>query len=124
MITNASERDMAVALEEVNKKYDGNIMFKRYDVKGKRISFTLRVKKARMAGGRIGFTGRRFPAACWHVHGDFFDALIKSNPTAWIRAHTSVINIDGGNWKDRNIGSVMTPLMYSDACECNTRRLT
>ena len=121
MITNASERDMVVALEEVNKKYDGNVIFNRYEVKRRRIFFTLKVKKARGLGGRIGFTGRHFPSACWHVCGDFFDALIKSNPTAWIRTHSHIINIDGGNWKDWNIGSIMNPLMYSDACECKTK---
>lgn len=72
-------------------------------------------------GARISSSGRRIAAACWHVHGDFFDALLKIQPNAVIVTRGgpgAVIDKNGGNWQDCNIGSRMSPMMFSEACEC------
>jgi ABC-type taurine transport system substrate-binding protein len=115
---NTNRNEMEKALAVVNKKYKGNIQWKRFE-DGKTINFTLTVKSSKGPGGRIGFTGRRVAAACWHVHGDFFDALFGINPAAVIVSMGERISINGGNWQDKNIGSQMNPMYYSEACECN-----
>ena len=115
---NTNRNEMEKALAVVNKKYKGNITWKRFD-DGKTINFTLTVKSSKGPGGRIGFTGRRVAAACWHVHGDFFDALFGINPAAVIVSMGERISINGGNWQDKNIGSQIQPMYYSEACQCN-----
>ena len=115
---NTNRNEMEKALVVINKKYKRNITWKRFD-DGKTINFTLTVKSSKGPGGRIGFTGRRVAAACWHVHGDFFDALFGINPAAVIVSMGERISINGGNWQDKNIGSQIQPMYYSEACECN-----
>ncbi len=115
------------ALEIVNQKYDNNILFKNLvDISSsrmQRIRFTLKVASSRNKGAsRNPFSGRRSCAACWHVHGDFFDALLSVNALAEIQTalhgkHT--IDKDGGNWQDYNVGSHAFPYYASDVCECN-----
>lgn len=118
---NVTIEAMQAALVQVNKRYNGNVEFESVVPKGKHIEFTLRVKSSFEAGHRLGFTGRRMPKACWHVHGHFFDALLKLAPDAVIISRGwpgGVISRDGGNWQDCNIGSLVQPLMFSEACEC------
>ena len=115
---NTNRKEMEAALAVINKKYKGNVIWKRFD-DGKTINFTLTVKSSKGPGGRIGFTGRRVAAACWHVHGDFFDALFAINPGSVIVSMGERITVNGGNWQDKNIGSHMNPMFYSEACECN-----
>jgi hypothetical protein len=115
---NTNRNDMERALAIVNKKYAGNIKWNRFD-DGKTINFTLTVKSSKAPGGRRAPSGRRVAAACWHVHGDFFDALFGICPDAVIVSMGRKITKDEGNWQDRNIGSVYMPFMYSEACDCN-----
>lgn len=114
--------DMYKALEHVNKQYDDNVEFENIVSKGRGVSFRLRVKSSRGPGHRRGFTGRRLINACWHVHGNFFAWLLEVNPEAKVVSRgmaNKIIDRYGGNWQDRNIGSVMVPLMFSEACDCN-----
>ena len=114
--------DLKKALELTNKKYDGNIRFKRLDFP----IFTLTVNST--ADGKKGYrisasnTQRKVSAACWHVHGDFFDNLFSINPKAYARVSTPTgersITKDSGNWEDRNIGSYYYPMLFSKACNC------
>ncbi len=114
---------METALAAVNEKYDGNIMWNRFEPKGSGFAFTLRCKSSKDLGHRI--TGvhfgkrRRHVSACWHVHGDFFDALFNVAPKAYVRAGRRRIDATQGNWEDRNIGSMMYPVMHSEACDCD-----
>ena len=85
-------KDLRAALVSGNKKYKRNVEFNRApEAQGKGYRFTLRVKDSKKPGHRLGFenpsTGkqRRMTSACWHVHGDFFDALLDINPDAIIR---------------------------------------
>ena len=129
---NATMADVQSALVEVNKLYDGNVQFKHLDMKGRNIQFTLRVADSHGKGARLGFpnitTGkqRHLPDACLHVHGHFFEALFAINPSAAVvggydpdTGRKLRITKDGGNWQDRNIGSQVYPLFFSEACECN-----
>jgi len=114
-----TEKQLYQAIKAVNKKYNGNVCFNRYPEKvGKRFRFTLRVKDSIGKGAKRGFTGRKTIHACWHVHGDYFEECFKLNPEAVIMAGSKAITINEGNWQDRNIGSIMQPLYYSEACEC------
>jgi hypothetical protein len=116
------------ALAIVNTRYDGNIKFKTLEPKGRRISFTLTVvsstigtgkAKVTAAGSSKGPNGRRIAAACWHVHGDFFDALFRVCPDAVVMSLGKVITKDGGNWQDWNKGSMIYPKLASECCECH-----
>ena len=112
------------ALNIVNAKYDNNVEFRDIHRNGSAIRFTLKVKDSKKAGHRLGFqknkngNRRRINSACWHVHGDFFDTLFNINPQATIRSRGNLITTNGGNWIDDNIGSMMEPLYFSEACDC------
>jgi hypothetical protein len=123
---NASGSDLCKALFHVNSVFGGNIEFKNMQsISARRVRFTLTVHDSRGPGARLSPSGRRIAAACWHVHGLFFEELFKACPNAEIRGghdpktgRPLLITADGGNWQDRNIGSVAEPFLYSRACGC------
>lgn len=138
---NVSNQDMSKALNIINKKYDGNIEFNRFEQKGNIIFATLKVKNANTKHGTV--KGRKLNqsfmmykkgirsngSACWHVHGDFFETLLKVQPKAIIQTAFSNVYKDNngvivGNWQDKNIGSIMHPVNYSECCECNDKSET
>jgi len=110
--------DLQKALRNINLKYGDNIRFKTLGQKGRNVNFTLTVNETKGPGGRIGHSGRRIKAACWHVHGDFFDALFRLVPSAEVVSLGRKITRETGNWEDWSIGSIAFPLMYSEACDC------
>lgn len=129
---NTTNASLEQALTEINKKYKGNITFNRYpeplNYHTTTFRFTLKCRDSKKEGHRRGFAfegkqGRRLINACWHVHGDYFDALFKINPNATIKSGKQTITKDSGNWEDRNIGSITNPLMFSDACDCKKEGL-
>jgi len=148
IVKNATMENLQAALDVVNARYAGNIKFKTLETKGRRISFTLTVKQTSvftpqsLVSGRkvtmtapgvsVGREGRRIAAACWHAHGDFFDALFKIAPDAGIYSSGSLatpragkwITKDGGNWQDWNKGSAYMPVMASQCCECRRNART
>ena len=119
MKTNATIPELNQALSQVNNTFEDNIRFKRIEQSGSKVLFTLTVVNSRLPGGRLSHTGRRIAAACWHVHGHFFDCLFKINPGAWVKSLDKTITKNAGNWQDWQIGSQARPVMYSDACECD-----
>jgi len=127
LISDVSQVDLVLALAETNKEFEGNVIFNRLEcqnAKQTRYRVTLRVRSSRGKGARLGFpdyrTGkqRHLVNACWHVHGTFFEKLLDIEPEAIIRTNGRVIDRYGGNWEDWNIGSIMYPMWYSEACEC------
>lgn len=128
-VSNSNMQELTQALAIVNKKYNGNIEFKRLETKGRKVIFTLKVKSglkldkngivkgAAKSGSQFNY-GRRTGGACWHVHGEFFDALLAINPKAVIVSMIGTINKDGGNWVDKEVGSVMYPSFMSENCDC------
>jgi hypothetical protein len=138
-VKNVSIQEMYEALKAINEKYLGNIIFKRLDQKGKLIIFTLKVKNANKKHGSIkgralnfGYLKKQenpdYPSgsyassgsACWHVHGYFFEALLKINSFAVIVSVIGTINKDGGNWQDKEVGSPYYGyLNMSELCECS-----
>lgn len=76
MKTTATKEQLIEALESVNQKFDNNIKFKTLkQISKKTVSFTLTVNDSKKPGSRISRSGRRIAAACWHVHGYFFEYL-------------------------------------------------
>lgn len=127
--THATLAELDQALATINAdRYAGNVEM--YEVRqgpGTAIRFRLRVHDFDRPGYRrrtphLWDKPDRDPArmrfACWHVHGDFFDALLEINPRARIESGPTVITAAGGNWQDRNIGSLVLPVYHSEACDC------
>jgi hypothetical protein len=134
-IRKATRSEIEAALQETNKLFEDNIIFKKFVAKGKNFTVTLTVKNSRKAGSRLGFTwsadqkARHISAACWHVYGTFFDNVIAQNKEAEIittigRGGSVKISArTGNNWQDANIGTMSRPMYYSEACECNEKGL-
>jgi hypothetical protein len=119
MKTNANINQLNESLQAVNEKFDNNIRFKRLEQKTKNtVIFTLTVNNSKKPGSRRSAEGRRIAAACWHVHGYFFEYLFLKYDNIKISAGPLTMRSNADNWQDRNIGSIMYPQMFSDACNC------
>lgn len=118
MKTNASIYELNQALNYVNQKFDDNIKFKAITPIGKKVQFTLTVHDSKNPGSRRSAKGRRIAAACWHVHGYFFEYLFNNFDNITISAGKKVMKDNSDNWQDWQIGNNYRPLMYSEACEC------
>lgn len=114
MKTNATFHELNLALAIVNKKYTGNIsLFDVSNVSKNRVRFRLKAI-AGLNGARKSPDGKNLPFASWHVHGEFFDALFSIREDIFIYSGGKKITIAGGNWEDRNIGSIMQPCDFSE----------
>ena len=119
MKTTATKLQLDEALNCVNQKFDDNIQFKEFkQISSKRINFTLRVKNSSSPGAKIGHSGRKTIAACWHVHGYFFEYLFLQYPGIVIISQGKKLKDNSDNWQDQNIGSYYRPLQFSEACNC------
>jgi hypothetical protein len=124
MITkNCTIEQCEKAMAKLTKLYDGNVIFNRLDGRGKRVNFTLRVKDSKGKGAAKTTRGTRTVAACWHVHGHFFEELFKVEPTAEVFSApiNKWITKDANNWTDIDRGSMCQPAMASKLCECGRR---
>lgn len=126
-VKNATREQMELALLETNKAFDDNLAWKDIKPTGRQLQFTLTVKDSKGTGARLGRPDyfndgngkqRRIKAACWHAHGEFFEALFKIAPDSEVTARGNKINAQEGNWNDWNIGSVIYPFYHSEACMC------
>ncbi len=113
MKTTASNLTVLTALDRVNKEHGYNLEFKRFEIKGKYVHFTIKSRSG-IAGARTSATGRNLAAASWHAHGYLFEEILKIEPEAVIYSLDRKIDIDGGNWEDMNVGSMMQPCMMSE----------
>jgi len=126
-IRNATLAQIGAALDEANEHFKGNLEFRDItplNKKGTGYRVTLRVKSSRGPGARLGQqvnhngNRRHLPCACWHAYGKFIDALFSEAPDARLITSGQRYTRDNWSWVDRNIGSMMSPLYYSEACEC------
>jgi hypothetical protein len=118
IIVNADEYILNLALKKINQeRYEGNVIFNEIKrISKNRIQMTLRVKDSTGPGHFISHQGRRLPSACWHVHGHYFDMVLKFAPNAIIKTmYTKDITKEGGNWMDVRRGYIY----FSNMCECN-----
>lgn len=127
-----AESVLMYSLNLVNGLFSDNVKYKRWpeyigqDRAGRnKYRVTLTVEDSRGPGSRKSNTGRRISAACWHVHGHFIDNVLLVDPNAKIDTAFNTIETVADNWKggERNIGSMMNPLSYADACDCKERGL-
>jgi len=122
---NATTEDLENALIVVNQRFNNNVIWNRFDINGKNLNITLRVVSSKGRGHSIGYgyllsghKPKRLISACWHVHGYFFEALLKIAPDAVIISRGRRIDQYGGNWEDWDAGSMMYPQYMSEKCEC------
>ena len=126
-IKNTKKEEIEKALENTNKAFKGNLDFLKLEAvntKETRFSVRLRVKDSKGDGARRSFyknkdgARKKMISACWHSHGRFFDELLRLNPEAEIKTGDVIVSKNGGNWQDKNIGSIIKPFYFSEACEC------
>ncbi len=119
-VTNVTVDDVRDAIAQINADlYNGNIVPKRLEaLSATRVRVTLTVRDSRAEGSRISDSGRRVSAACWHVHGNLYDAILDKVPSAVIRPYGGRIDCNGGNWQDWNAGSEYAPRAMSTLCDC------
>jgi hypothetical protein len=114
----STAEELYKALAIVNKKYLGNVRFYEDPSKdGKGFRFRLKTYNSKEPGTARSWS-KHTGSGCWHVHGDFFEALLKVNSEAEVVTRVSKITRDGGNWQDYNVGSQNDPLYASEACDC------
>lgn len=125
IISNISIDQLNKALELTNKEFDNNAIYNRFQQLSKsRFRVTLKVKDLHKPGSRLGFSltskgnHRHIPSACWHLYGRFIDIIFELEPKARVQANGNVFYSYNWEWIDRNIGSMMNPFYYSEACEC------
>jgi hypothetical protein len=122
LIRNVTDEDLDNALRATNEVFGGNVGFfhKRHightRQGGNKYDVRLTVRSSRGPGAARSYTGRRLSAACWHVHGTFFDALPPEAEI--ISAHEDGIHRPGDCWFDYQVGSMMQPMYASEACDC------
>lgn len=132
LIKYVSKEDIENALATVNEKYDGNVILNRFDRADSRTfqswNVTLKVASSKGKGARRGFSGKRMASACWHVYGEFMDALpdsaviVTQGVIGYRMGREQIGRVNrspGDAWEDWNIGSIYSPLYYSEACDCN-----
>ena len=113
MKTTATRQQVIEAIQAVNQKRGYSLELNRDEQTSRKYySFTIKTK-SKIPGARISTTGRNMARASWHAHGYLFDEILKSNPEAIILSNGIKIDKNGGNWKDRNIGSIFSPCYYS-----------
>lgn len=98
------------------------VILKNLRRQGNGFAFTLALIGERWR--RRNHTGRRVAAVCWHGHRAFMEALFNSVPHARLKSMVADYNGRLEFWAqhdatgDRNIGSIMQPRAYRDACDC------
>ncbi len=118
-IRNMSKEEIEQALEETNKKFNDNIIFKKL-IEGKTFTVTLKVKDSRQKGSRIGSKGQRMCAACWHAHNAFIKNIFKIKPDAIVISLKHKIDkktYDADDF-DINMGNTSDPTRLSKMCNC------
>ncbi|MCW3994949.1 MAG: hypothetical protein NWE98_02215 [Candidatus Bathyarchaeota archaeon] len=126
IISRITKNEIETAFQKINAKYNNNLVLNCETLSATRHRVRIRAvpKKQRKSddGVKLGYNGRLTAAACWHVHGYFFDELLALQPKTIIRALKRKIYAKNGrifgNWQDWNCGSILNPKMASDYCMC------
>lgn len=109
-----TEADLRIYLHNVNAKHGYKLIFNREPEKrGNYIHFTIRSEKSGIPGARTSWSGRNMVSASWHSHGYLFDEIWEHSPNAIIYSGNMKMTNKEDNWQDRNIGSMINPVMFS-----------
>lgn len=114
MKTTASRQTVATALIAVNEMHGYELRFNRAEQKGRYFHFTIRGERSNAAGTRMSHSGRRLVSAFWHAHGYLFDEIFRLDQGVKIWSMGKQINVNEGNWEDRNVGSYYSPMMMNN----------
>jgi hypothetical protein len=114
-----NEEVLKQALDYVNDIFKGNIKMEFEKDKGNYFKVRLKVKNSKSPGSRHGHTGRRLINACWHVHGYFIEKIFELDNQAVVYSLGKRYMVDNWEWEDKNIGSIIEPLYFSEACNCH-----
>jgi hypothetical protein len=112
MKANCSEETLRESLNEVNTRWGYKIEFNRFERIGRWVFFTLKTRSG-IPGSRLSGSGRKGPWVSWHAHGYLFEQILVQEENTVIWSGGKRITAKGGNWEDRNIGSMVSPLMFS-----------
>lgn len=113
-----------IAESVADETYNGNIVAESSQVGVTRSRVRLNAADSRKIGARRSFSGRHGRWSCWHAFRDVFAAWLMVDPNATIR--TGVATYRGRDdflakfpeTGNRNIGSLIEPLLITDACDC------
>jgi len=125
-VAGVTHTELEQALFLTNAVFEDNIAFKNHKPEGLGWRVTLRCKSGKKPGHRVHVaydnTTRRSANVCWHVYGTFLDSLFAVQPSAVVSTAsaggTVRYHANDWHWQDWNIGSIMKPLLYSEACDC------
>jgi len=115
----------AIMRKVSRKLYKGNLDFAYLEPHNNHVQFTLRVKDSHGRGARLGQSnGRHLISACWHAHRDLMREIFTQFPQARLVSAKAVYH-GAADFTQKyvatgtgNIGSMMQPLQYDQACEC------
>ena len=123
-----NEHEIRDAIRHVSDKaYQGNVILQYEGIRsrGKALRWRLDVRSSHGPGARRRASDdARMRVACWHVYRDVMTRLFELNPDGRIK--TAQADYRGrGEFEDKfpdtghaNIGSIMRPVEYRDACDC------
>jgi hypothetical protein len=129
-ISGITPGQMATIVAAVShERYSGNVVPGWSDwpnvlnAAGTRFRGRVIVKSSKGAGARRSWSGRRMPAACWHVFRDVFRSAFAVYPGA--KFNTSLARYTASNFEStypetgvQNIGSMMSPVTMPELCAC------
>jgi len=120
-----TQEQLESVMAKVSKRlYKGNLEFVYLEPHKNHVQFTLRVKDSHGKGARLGMTGRHMVSACWHAHRDLMREIFTQYPNARLVSAQAVYDGAADFTQKhlatgyKNIGSMMQPLTYEQACEC------
>ncbi len=137
-----TREQLEAAMAKVNEKYNGNIIFDNIEFDHLRRDgreewrVTLRTRDSKAYGSARSVRlespwgsggGRRIPKACWHAHGDFFDALGRLCPEAEMigrPGHSSApepnrrCRVADHGWVDPYVHNEFDGQYASEMCDC------
>lgn len=118
------------AVNGINNAFDSEIEVRDDQHRGNAYQFVLRLpsmkeSKHPLAFRRVSHSGRNIPAVCYHGYSVVMTAILQQRPSAILKS--GMARFDGiedftDRWRyvgDKNVGSIIYPKAYEDACNCD-----
>lgn len=120
------EYSLGYIIDRLQQDYP-NVRTENWRTNGQKVrttSFVLRVNDSSGPGARWSGSGRRTPAACWHVHRDLYKLIFERD--AGTRIQTALADYRGVEDFEQkfpdtyysNCGSMAAPCWFGTCCEC------